>query len=79
MTVYEFLHEENTNHWNELYLNKGGNVEYKNMVIVKDDDHKPINEKSAFTNTELIMLFRAKGIRPEEWGCDLNDTAKTGV
>lgn len=79
MTVEEFLHEENTNRWSEVYINKNGNVEYKNMVIIKDSDHKPINEKTAYSDTELILLFRAQGDRPEERGCDPTDIVNNGT
>ncbi len=79
MALNEFLYDKNSNHWNELYLDKNGNASYKGMVIIKNKDHKPINSETAFTDDELIIYFRAQGIRPEEWGCDISDTINNGT
>jgi len=79
MTLEEFLQDKNPNRWNEVYLNKDKNVEYKGMVIIRDDDHRAINNESAYYDDELIIYFRANGIRPEKWGCDQSDTLKNGT
>lgn len=79
MTVEEFLDDKNPNRHNELYLNKDGDVEYKKMVIIKDNDHKPLNSNSAYYDDELIMYFRANGIRPEKLGCNQSDRIKNGT
>ncbi len=73
MTVNEFLHEKNTNRWSELYLNKDGNVEYKNMVIIRDNDHKIVDGGNIGVKEEIKILhksgwYRNKGVKLENFG-----------
>ncbi len=81
MTFEEFLYDKNTNHWNEVYYTKEGYIAYKNKVILREiqDESAPLTRDNAYSNNEIILAFRADGIRPEEWGCDVSDFARNGT
>lgn len=125
ITPYDFLDDKNPNRWEELHLNKKGDIVYKNKIIVKDNEvvfeffligkdkinytdmislkrkasdeiyinkkgdlkpknkviikHNkiPLNGKTAFTDLELIMYYKAKGSKPRK-DCDPKDWNKNG-
>lgn len=77
MTITQFLYDEDPNHWEMLSINKKGDVEYKNKVIL-NSEQLPLNDCSAYTDNELIILFQAKGIKPRE-GCNPNDKINNGT
>ncbi len=76
MTIKEFLYDKNNNHWNELYINKHGNVEYNKRVIL-NNNFVPLNNANAYSYTELDILFAAQKIKPRE-GCNPADYIKNG-
>lgn len=75
ITLKEYLHADKEN--GILKLNKNGDVIYNNKVIITKRN-TPINNKTAYTDDEIIILFYAKGLKPEP-GCDPSDTVKNGT
>ena len=76
MTIKEFLYDKNSNHWNDLYINKYGNVEYNGKIIL-NNNLLPLNINNAYSYTELDILFAAQKVEPKE-GCNPADHIKNG-
>ena len=60
-----------------LKLNQNNDVIFNNKVILTTTGY-PLNIHSAYTYTELKILFTAQGIKPRK-NCNPNDTAKNGA
>lgn len=59
ITVEEFLKIEDLNRWNELYINKDGNIEYKKRVIIKNDTLKPLCYGNTDSKEEMLILYES--------------------
>ena len=78
ITFYEYLYSEKSDKdWETLKLNSNGDVIFKNKVVLTKNG-TPLNANTAYTNTELKILFAAEGAKPRK-GCDTNDTEKNGI
>ena len=62
--------------WKKLKLNKNGDVIFKNKVVLTNKG-LPLNDNTAYTDTEFKILFAAKGINPKK-DCNPNDIFKNG-
>ncbi len=78
MTIDEFLYDPNPNHWSEVYLNKDGNVFYRDRIILNKQG-EGINRQRACNTVELRLYLIASQIKPDEKGCNLMEIAKKGL
>ena len=79
MTVDEFLYDKNPRRWECLYYDGEKNVAYKNMVIVRDDDHIPLKNETARNKIEIKINIAAGGTARPRKGWNPSDTATNGT
>ena len=73
----EYLHyPKDKDDVKELKINENGDIIFRNKVIL-NSEKIPLNENNANTDTELKILFAAKGYAPRE-GCNPEDIANNG-
>jgi len=78
MSFDEYLNiKKSRKDWKTLKLNENGDVIFKNRIILTSNG-LPLNENTAYTTTELKILFGAQGIKPRK-GCNPKNIKKNGT
>jgi hypothetical protein len=76
LSISQFLSDLNAKNLEELYINKKGDVAYKDKVILTFDGI-PLNDCSAYTKDEMLIMIKVNKVQPKE-GCDPDDIITNG-
>ena len=77
LSISQFLRNSDTKDREELYINKKGDVSYKDKVILTIDGI-PLNDCSAYTKDEMLIMIKVNKVQPKE-GCNPDDIITNGV